>query len=213
MMGFSPLLVLFILAFAEEVVKALFLIIGIEFTGKWFDQIVDGLIYGSTVALGFSLAENVFYLLGLNGFGAGFLGIYLVRSLDTMLAHTIFTAFFGFFYATAYLRRDIFPKKKRGKPWGRIWLDLLEACTLHVTLFHILPNRPSKEGHFPGTLILEGILLASLLHGFFNLLLKGNLWGIQSSFLTVPFLFLLAYMLWRVFFQHVYRKVVKLIKG
>lgn len=207
--GLSSTWSLFILAFLEEVVKALMVIIGIELSQRWFTQIVDGFIYAAVVALGFSFAENVVVFSSLESFGESSVVVYAIRSLNTMLGHTLFTALFGFFYASAYLRKDIFPKKKREKPWRHFWLNLWEALPFHVTLFHILPHRPSKHGHFPGSLIFEGILLASLLHGVFNVLWSGKEWG----FLTAPFLFGLVYLIWRMFFARVYVGIVKKVRG
>lgn len=211
--GYAPWLALFLPAFAEEVMKAIMLIIAIEISQRWFTQIIDGLIYASAVALGFAFVENISYFLSLPIAPVGALGVYAVRSFDTMLAHTLFTAFFGFFYASAFLRKEIFPKKKREKPWRHFWSNLWESLPFHVTIFHILPNRPSKHGHYPGTLIFEGILLASLLHGLFNLLLKSQALGTELSFLTVPLVALLVYLLWRMFFQGIYVRIVKAVKG
>lgn len=102
-------------AFAEELVKGLMLILGIELSRRWFTQIVDGLIYGSAVALGFAFLENILYLIPYPEISGTFVYVYLIRSLDTMVAHSLFTAFFGFFYASAYLRKEIFPRKKKRK--------------------------------------------------------------------------------------------------
>jgi len=129
------------------------------------------------------------YLIDFSSFGADFAFVYLGRSLNTMVAHTLFTALFGFFYASAYLRKEIFPKKKREKPWSHFGKNLSEALPFHVTMFHLLPNRPSKHGHYPGSLILEGILLASLLHALFNLLFQWELGTVNLGFLTFPLVF------------------------
>lgn len=211
--GFHPSLVIFLLAFAEEMVKAIALIIGIELSQRWFTQIVDGLIYGSAVALGFAFAENISYLLEFATFDGEFVMLYLVRSLNTMVAHSLFTALFGFFYASAYLRKAVFTKKKREKPWLHFFKNVGEALPLHVTLVHLLPNRPSKHGHYPGSLILEGIIVAGGLHGLFNLLLSQEVLGLQLGFLTYPLLFGLAYLVWRMFLQGVYVRIIHLFKS
>lgn len=204
---------IFLFAFLEETVKAVMVVIGIEISRHWFTQIVDGLIYGSAVALGFAFVENMVYLIDFTSSASSFVTVYLVRSLDTMLGHTLFTALFGFFYASAYLRKEIFPEKKKEKPWYHFCLNLWEALPFHVTLFHLLPNRPSKHGHYPGSLILEGILLASVLHGIFNLLHQKTSWGTSLGFLTVPLVFFVMYGIWRMFLQGVYVRVVRRVKG
>jgi len=203
-------------AVMEEVVKALLLIGAIELTRHWFTQIVDGMIYGAALALGFAFAENLFYLWPLFeslSFGPDFWVVYLVRSLNTMVAHSLFTALFGFFYASAYLRKEVFPEKKKEKPWAHFWKNLWESLPLHVTLVHLLPNRPSKHGHYPGSLIFEGILVASLLHALFNALLQWEWQGTNLTFLTFPLVFLMAWVLWRVFLGDVYVKIVKKVKA
>ncbi|MDF2379340.1 MAG: PrsW family glutamic-type intramembrane protease [Candidatus Gracilibacteria bacterium] len=199
---------IFCLALLEEVVKGLLLIVGIEIHEQWFTQIVDGLIYGSTIGLGFAFVENILYLIDFVTVDMSFVVVYLVRSLNTMLAHSLFVAFFGFFYASAYLRKEIFPEKKREKPWHHFFLNLWESLPLHVTMFHLLPNRPSKRGHYPGSLIFEGILLASLLHFIFNGLFEWEFYGMNWSFLTVPFVAMMGYGVWRMFLHEVYVRMV-----
>lgn len=204
---------LYFFAFFEEIFKAMMLIMAIEISSKYFSQIVDGLIYGSALALGFAFAENVYYLYEFLAFDFSFLMIYLVRSMNTMVAHTMFTALFGFFYASAYLRDDIFRSSgRRGKPWHYFRKHIWQSLPLHVTIFHILPNRPSKQGHFPGSLILEGIIVASLLHVLFNYLLRVEIGGVNIGFLTYPLIFGLGYLVWRMFLQKIYVKVVHHVK-
>ncbi len=199
---------IFSLSVVEEVLKALMLILCIELTQKWFTQIVDGLVYGAAVALGFAFVENLYYLVPFLQSGTDFYVIYAIRSLNTMVAHSLFTGLFGFFYANAYLREEVFPEKKREKPWHHFWKNLWEALPLHVTLFHILPDRPSGHGHYPGSLIFEGLLMASLLHGAFNCLLQIEIYGMDLSFMSFPFVFALAYVIWRLFLHDVYAKLV-----
>jgi RsiW-degrading membrane proteinase PrsW (M82 family) len=202
-----------ILAFGEEIIKAILLILAVEFTHKWFTQIVDGLIYGAALALGFAFAENLSYLLELSTIDGSFIVVYLVRSLNTMVAHSLFTGLFGFFYATAYLNKAIFPKKKREKPWRHFLKNIGEALPFHITLMHLLPHRPSKHGHYPGVVILEGILVAGLLHAVFNLFLQVEYEGTKLAFLTYPLLFLIAYFVWRMFLVDLYTKIVKGMKA
>ena len=203
---------IFSLSVVEEVLKALMLILCIELTHKWFTQIVDGLVYGAAVALGFAFVENLYYLWPFMQSGAEFFVIYAIRSLNTMVAHSLFTALFGFFYANAYLREEIFPEKKREKPWHHFWKNVWEALPFHVTLLHILPNRPSGHGHYPGSLILEGLMMASLLHGAFNCLLQIEVGGMDLSFMTFPLVFIMAYVIWRLFLHDVYVKLVSRLK-
>ena len=204
---------LYLFAFLEEILKALILVLAIEISRKWFSQVVDGLIYGSAVALGFAFAENVFYLSGFLTLDFSFVMVYLVRSINTMVAHTMFTGLFGFFYASAYLREEIFHLGKRVKPWSNFWNHFWQSLYFHVTIFHILPNRPSDKGHYPGSLILEGILVVSLAHVLFNYLLQKQINGINIGFLTFPLVFALGYLCWRLFLQGIYTRIVHKIKA
>ena len=210
--GFSGVWELWIYAFLEEFIKAFLLVAAIECTRHWFTQIVDGLIYGAAIGLGFSLAENMVYLTELPQTDALFWTVYLVRSLNTMVAHSLFTGLFGFFYASAYLRKEIFPESKKEKPWHHFLKNIGEAMPLHVTIFHLLPHRPSNHGHYPGSLILEGMIVVTLLHGFLNTFLTQQLNGYSLSFLTYPLLFFLAWMVWRIFLAKIYTKIVYRMK-
>jgi RsiW-degrading membrane proteinase PrsW (M82 family) len=57
---------------------------------KAFDEIIDGIVYASTIALGFASFENIYYLAHLEGlelFG---------RAFASPLSHTIFSSIWGY---------------------------------------------------------------------------------------------------------------------
>jgi hypothetical protein len=59
---------------------------------------------------------------------------------------------------------------------------------LHITIFHLLPKKDSAKGHTSGEVIIEGLIVAVLLHALFNLLLFYTPGGKSLAFLTVPIL-------------------------
>src|SRR4051812_21561039 len=48
----------------EEAVKAIILVALFLFSWREFDDVLDGVIYGAMVGLGFAFAENMLYLTG-----------------------------------------------------------------------------------------------------------------------------------------------------
>jgi RsiW-degrading membrane proteinase PrsW (M82 family) len=57
---------------------------------KAFDEKIDGIVYASTIALGFASFENIYYLAHLEGFEL------IGRAFASPLAHTIFSSIWGY---------------------------------------------------------------------------------------------------------------------
>jgi RsiW-degrading membrane proteinase PrsW (M82 family) len=186
-------LLLIIYAFFEESLKGLLLIGGVELNKSRFDRWEDGFEFAVLIALGFAFAENIFYFFreySAGGLHLVFWNVYLVRSLGTMLAHIIFTGTFGYFYACAYIVKGIVPKNKHERPLARFIRNLgwVLKRPLHITLHHLLPRKDSARGHTSGEVLIEGFLLAILLHALFNALLHFTPFDKNIGFLTVPIL-------------------------
>ncbi len=90
--------------FVEEAVKAIILVVLFRAFWREFDDVLDGIIYGAMVGLGFSLVENVLYLrsAALDDLNPGdapdigrMLGLWLLRGVLFGLNHSMFTAFTG----------------------------------------------------------------------------------------------------------------------
>ena len=64
-----------------------------------FDEIVDGIIYASVIALGFATFENIYYIPSLQGWHL------LGRALASPLVHTVFSSIWGYWIARALLLR------------------------------------------------------------------------------------------------------------
>jgi protease PrsW len=99
----------------EETFKGLALLaLLLLFRGE-FDGILDGLIYGALIGLGFSMTENVLYLgQGFLSDGLGGLGqLFLAREVFGGLGHALYTGTIGAAVGWARLR------------YGRGWLRLI----------------------------------------------------------------------------------------
>lgn len=60
------------------------------FRARWFDEPIDGLVYSSTVAIGFASLENVLYAPHVSW------SVHLARVATTPLSHSVFSALWGF---------------------------------------------------------------------------------------------------------------------
>ena len=80
-----------------------------------FNEVMDGMIYMISAALGFAAAENVGYMLGF-GFFVGFL-----RAVLSYLGHVSFSAILGYYLGKA--------KVEGKKSW--LWIGLIWAISLH----------------------------------------------------------------------------------
>ncbi len=78
-----------------------------------FDGLMDGLVYGAMIGLGFQVVENVQYFLHAAAQSGGnqlaaVVGTYFVRVvLAGLYSHTLFTGLMGFGFAYAVTRRDV----------------------------------------------------------------------------------------------------------
>jgi len=189
----APLVLLIFFAFLEESLKGLLLIGGVELNKSHFDKWEDGFEFAVLIALGFAFAENIFYFFrefSAGGLSLDFWNLYLFRSLGTILAHTIFTGSFGYFYACAFVAKKIVPKSKHEKPLAHFFRNLAKVLRrpFHITLCHLLPQKDSAHGHTSGEVVLEGLFLAIFLHAIFNAFLFFNPLEKSLAFLTVPIL-------------------------
>lgn len=81
----------------EEGSKGLGLIVLLLFFRRYFDDILDGIVFAGVIALGFATVENVLYYgraLGGGGFG-GLAVIFVLRGVMSPFAHVSFTSMTG----------------------------------------------------------------------------------------------------------------------
>ena len=81
----------------EEGSKGLGLLILLIFFRRYFDDILDGIVFGGVIALGFATVENVLYYgSALAGGGVGaMIFLFLLRGILSPFAHVTFTAMTG----------------------------------------------------------------------------------------------------------------------
>jgi len=112
-----------------------------------FNEVMDGMIYMISAALGFAAAENVGYMIGF-GFFVGFL-----RAILSYLGHVSFSAILGYYLAKSKL-------ETRG---GWLWIGFLLAISLHWLYNSFLVVGTVKA--------LGGLLLLGLVVWAFGLIL------------------------------------------
>jgi len=97
----------------EETLKGLAVLIVFLLFRKEFDSILDGMIYGGIVALGFAATENAFYIydrgFSESGWG-GFWFLVFVRVILVGWQHPFYTAFTGIGFAVSRLGKNAFAK-------------------------------------------------------------------------------------------------------
>jgi protease PrsW len=116
--GSPPLPNLFVAFLWVGIVEEFFKYLAVRLTvyrSNEFNEIMDGMIYMISAALGFAAAENVGYMLGF-GFFVG-----LLRALLSYLGHVSFSAILGYYLGKA---------KIEGKGnW--LWIGFIWAISLH----------------------------------------------------------------------------------
>jgi protease PrsW len=83
--------------FFEEIFKGAALLVLLLVFRSHFDNVLDGIVYGALVGLGFAMTENIIYF-GRAYFEAGIFGIgflFVLRVVIGGLGHALYTAIFG----------------------------------------------------------------------------------------------------------------------
>ncbi|MBU0727539.1 PrsW family intramembrane metalloprotease [Patescibacteria group bacterium] len=188
-MLFTGVVGVLIFAALEEVTKLSASIFIVTHHKRDFNQLIDGVVYAVTAALGFAFVENMVYLLSFLASGAdGVLFVVAFRSLGTMLAHTLFSGLAGLVWAYAYFSKQISPFQKKQLLAFEL-KDFInrEILTLHIIRQNILKARPSRRGgHEKRVLVLEGVMLATFLHIIFNMTTTFELFGKNMTFMVIP---------------------------
>ncbi len=81
----------------EEGSKGIGLLLLLIFFRRYFDDILDGIVFAGVIALGFATVENVLYYgraLGGGGMG-GLIALFVLRGIASPFAHVTFTALTG----------------------------------------------------------------------------------------------------------------------
>lgn len=135
----------------------------------------DAMAFAIIVALGFAGVENVIYFIKffkIHGMDTSMLPLFIIlRSVVSVLAHCSFSGILGYFYGVArFTKKEDIHQCLLDQHWCRTLFHRILHIKYH-TLFH-------EEK------MMEGLLLAILLHTIFNILLELNM-----VVLAIPFIF------------------------
>ncbi|MFK7979409.1 MAG: PrsW family intramembrane metalloprotease [Saprospiraceae bacterium] len=92
--GFLLIYVFIVVAFSEELVKIVMLLV-YPYPRPFFNEPMDGIVYSIMVGMGFAVVENVIY-----AYNYG-MDTILVRAFTAVPAHAIFAVFMGYFIGLA----------------------------------------------------------------------------------------------------------------
>ena len=157
-------LILFIaVGVVEEIVKQT-LVRMIDRRYMLIQTINESIQYSLVAALGFSFAENIFYIYSIySQLGIQQLFVaYLFRSIFTTCAHMIFSGLFGYYYGIAKFSLNIVEQTRWTGNKSRI-------ATWLANRFAISTFESYKQ-----LTILKGALIAIFAHAVFNFLLQFN---------------------------------------
>ncbi len=168
-----------------------------------FNRIVDGIEYAVAGALGFAFVENIAYFaVAAQEFSQGsatnfiallgdstFIQIVVARNMGTMLVHTLFSGFLGYYYGKARvlgLQAEISEKKELRK-----YLLIKGIRSRVKRLRMIWDNRnfpiPRAIHIKQDELIAEGLLVAIVLHAAYNSLLHLNITYLIAPLIIAEF--------------------------
>jgi RsiW-degrading membrane proteinase PrsW (M82 family) len=140
---FETLLLSFLwVGIVEEVFKYLAVRLTV-YRSDQFNEVMDGVIYMISAALGFAAFENVGYMLGF-GFSVGF-----IRAILSYLGHLSFSAILGYYVGRAKIEKKM----------GLLWIGFVLAISLHCLYdtFFVMGSIRSS-----GIFLLLGLLVWGL---------------------------------------------------
>ncbi|MFA7421036.1 MAG: PrsW family intramembrane metalloprotease [Melioribacteraceae bacterium] len=89
----STIQTIFFAPFIEEIAKGLLLFWTVN--SRKFDNITDGIVYGTAIGLGFGMTENFLYFTAYGDTASSWFYLVIVRSLFSAIMHAISTGTFG----------------------------------------------------------------------------------------------------------------------
>jgi RsiW-degrading membrane proteinase PrsW (M82 family) len=125
----------------EELYKGLGLVVIYLMARREMENVMDGLVYGAMIGLGFQVVENVQYFMraasGQSGALGAVVGVFFLRVvLSGLYTHMLFTGFTGFGFAYFVTQRG----KSLGKRVG-----VLAGCSTLAWAAHFVWNSPWLE--------------------------------------------------------------------
>lgn len=187
-------------AFVEEVCKHCGVMFVMSQDRLAHDEVLDGIIYAVITALGFAFVENTVYtwlsLAHAGSLTTDVMSLYILRSVLSMFAHTIFSGFFGYYYALGYIAPQLQQEEDRRKLTIRAMTKgshvqaLAFGATTQILRGKVTAATMSRHTSFQ--LILEGLWLAVILHMLYNLFLTWPPFGLSPFLVVTPYLGLLG---------------------
>jgi RsiW-degrading membrane proteinase PrsW (M82 family) len=150
----------------EELYKGLGLVLIYLMARREFENVMDGLVYGAMIGLGFQVVENVQYFMahaaGQGGTADAVVTMYFLRVVVSGLySHMLFSGFMGFGFA--------YFVTQRGKPAGKRY-GVFAGCVALSWAAHFVWNSPwlaslmaKGQGAFVGALVIKGLPFLILL--------------------------------------------------
>lgn len=132
-------------------------------------NIDDAIELSLFVGLAFAFVENVIYFTNIS---ENVIALFVGRSLLTVLAHITFSGIFGYYYGLAHFASPLYFEKHTVGGKKSLFLKMVSKV-----LFLKQSNL------FREIMILKGLLLSTIVHTLFNLLLSLNL--LPMAFLVV----------------------------
>ncbi|MDH3324564.1 MAG: PrsW family intramembrane metalloprotease [Candidatus Peregrinibacteria bacterium] len=164
----------------EEYVKHLVLRFSDE---EKIGTVDDAISFAIIAALGFAFIENIFYFLNYLETGQSIivkqLLVFLVlRSTVSVVAHVCFSAILGYFYGVAHFAKEIYQYET-----ARLRHPFIQK--IHRVL-HLKPSTIFKEEK-----MMEGALLAMVVHALFNSFLEFGQITLMITLLGITFFIVL----------------------
>lgn len=138
----------------------------------FFRNIDDAIEFSIIAALGFAFIENILYFYYIWTYqGVEILMVsFVFRAIFSTFAHILFSGIFGYYYGVAYFAEPIWSEEVR------------KGRHPFYKFFHKIMHFKSDRV-FAREKITEGLVIAVVLHGAFNIMLEMNL-----TFFMIPFL-------------------------
>jgi len=124
-----------------------------------FKSIDNALIFSVLAGLAFAFTENIFYF-SANWGTSSFLVTVIVRSVLLVFAHAMFSGIFGYYYGLGYFAQPILVERMVSNP----------TYFFRKTFAKLLNFK--SEPTYREQKMMEGLVIAVLLHTIFNLLIQ-----------------------------------------
>ncbi|MEI7510758.1 MAG: PrsW family glutamic-type intramembrane protease [Candidatus Peregrinibacteria bacterium] len=130
-----------------------------------FESVDDVIELSIVSALGFAFLENIgyFFMLVVHGQGDQLFATFLMRSIFVVFIHVLCSGIYGAFYGMGFFAKPYMSRKiQMGK-------------TFYIAEFFHRIFHFRKAAVFHERMMIEGVVIASVLHGIYDFLLETNM--------------------------------------